>query len=254
MSAHTNAEDPLLIEVRLFGGPMVLLDGEAVKLSTYQSYFVALVFGHGEEGISRSRLIDFLWDEPDGPSQRHRLSQLLHVIMKKCGRKIIRDNGGFLLSDLAGRSCDLTRVLQSVRKQDFEGFDGLRVADFLSRLEKTPTVGFESWRESTARQIEDRFTGALRGACSNAEAEARWSDLGALLSVAVNACPPTEDFLQRSIRHLIMVDSADQVPQTVSNFAARWERAHGTSWVAAERNLSTTMGHSSRLIREQFPV
>ena len=231
MSAHTNTDDPLRIEVRLFGGPLVLANGEAIKLSRYQSYLIALVFGHGEEGISRSRLIDFLWDEPDGASQRHRLSQLLHAIKKKCGRKIIRDDGGFLLDDLPDRSCDLTQVLQSVSSQNFHGLDALRVTDFLSRIEKAPTVAFESWCESSAREIEDRFTDALLRACSTAEAEARWSDLGALLTVAHNACPPNEDFLQRSIRHLVMVGNADQVPKAVSSFAIRWERVHGRSWV-----------------------
>ena len=231
MRTHTSTDDSLHIEVCLFGGPLVLVGGEAIRLSGYQSYLVALVFAHGEEGISRSRLIDFLWDEPDGASQRHRLSQLLHAITKKCGRKIIRDNGGFLLNGLAGWSCDLTRVLRSVGNQDFHECDALRVTDFLSRIEKAPTVAFESWRESSARQIKDHFTDALLGACANAEAEARWSDLGALLTVAVNACPPTEDFLQRSIRHLVMVDRADQVRKTLSNFAARWERAYGSSWV-----------------------
>ena len=189
------------------------------------------MFGHGEEGISRSRLIDYLWDEPDGAPQRHRLSQLLLGVKKKCGRQIMRDDGGFLLNDLADRACDLTRVLQSVKHQEFHEFDALRVTDFLSRLENAPTVAFESWRESLARRSEELFREALLRACANAESEARWADLGALLSVAVKACPPTEDFLQRSIRHLVMVDDADQVPETVSDFAARWERAYGKAWL-----------------------
>ena len=231
MSTHTSTDDALRVEVRLFGGPIVLVEGEAIKLSKYQSYLVALVFGHGEEGISRSRLIDYLWDEPDGAQQRHRLSQLLHGVKKKFGRKIMRDDGGFLLNDLADRWCDLTRVLESVRHQDFHEFDALRVTGFLSRIGNAPTVAFESWRESLARRSEQLFTEALLRACANAEAEARWADLGALLSVAVKACPPTEDFLQRSIRHLVMVDDADQVPETVSDFAARWESAYGKSWL-----------------------
>ena len=62
VSVKTNSDDPQRIEVRLFGGPRVLVEGEAIKLSKYQSYLVALVFGHGEAGISRSRVIEFLWD------------------------------------------------------------------------------------------------------------------------------------------------------------------------------------------------
>ena len=95
MSANAITDDVLRIEVRLFGGPIVLVEGEPIRLSKYQSYLVALVFGHGEEGISRSRLIDYLWDEPDGALQRHRLSQLLLGVKKKCGRQIMRDDGGF---------------------------------------------------------------------------------------------------------------------------------------------------------------
>ncbi len=143
----------------------------------------------------------------------------------------MRGDGGFLLSDLAARWCDLTRVLQSVKHQDFHEFDALRVTDFLSRIENAPTVAFESWRESLARRSEELFAEALLRACARAESEARWADLGALLSVAVKACPPKEGFLQRSIRQLVMVDDADQVPETVSDFAARWERAYGKVWL-----------------------
>ncbi len=202
---------------------MVLVEGEAIKLSRYQSYLVALVFGHGEEGISRSRAIELMWDEPDGVHQRHRLSQVLYGINKKCGRKIMRDDGGFLLIDVADRSCDLTQVLQSAGNKEFAGLDAPRLRDFLSRIENAPTAAFEHWHESATRRIEDGFTDALVRACANAEVGGRWSDLGALLSVAVKACAPNELFLQHSIRHLVMVDNADHVPRMVSNFAASSE-------------------------------
>ncbi|MCH7857052.1 MAG: AAA family ATPase [Gemmatimonadetes bacterium] len=231
MSPHTNSDDPRHIEVRLFGGPMVLVEGEAIKLSRYQSYVVALVFGHGEEGISRARVIEFLWGEADGAHQRHRLSQLLYGINRKCGRKIMRDDGAFLLPDATNQSCDLTRVLESVGNEEFHGHDTFHLSDFLSRIETAPTAAFEHWHESRARQIEDRFTDALLRACANAEAESRWSDLSALLSVAVTACTPAEDFLRHSIRQLVMVDNADQVPRAVSDFAGRWEVAYGGSWI-----------------------
>ena len=251
VSAHTNTDDPQHIEVRLFGGPVVLVENEAIKLSRYQSYLVALVFGHGEEGISRARVIEFLWDEPDGVHQRHRLSQLLYWINRKCGRKIMRDDGGFLLIDLPDRSCDLTQLLKSVGNQEFHALDAPRLSDFLSRIENAPTAAFEHWCESSARRIEDRFTDALMRACASAEAEARWPNLGALLSVAVTACPPTELFLQQSIRHLVMVDNADHVPRAVSDFAARWEVAYGRSWVPEPRtselcHMAEECGHSGR--------
>ena len=82
------------IQVTLFGGPIVEVDGEAVRLSKYQAYLVALVFGHGREGLSRSKAIELLWNEPDGPEQRHRLSQLLYTLKRKLGgRKIVGDVG-----------------------------------------------------------------------------------------------------------------------------------------------------------------
>ena len=178
----------------------MFVEGEAIRLSRYQSYLVALVFGQSAEGISRTRVIHFLWDEPDGAPQRHRLSQLLYGINQKCGRKIIRDDGGFLLLDGADRLCDFTRVMRSINSQEFHALDAPRVAEFLSRIGNAPTVAFERWQESATGRIEDLFTRALLSACASAEAEARWSDLGALLDVATKACPPVEDFLRHSIR------------------------------------------------------
>ena len=79
-SVETNS-----IQVRLFGGPVVEVDGEPVRLSKYQAYFIALVFGHGRDGLSRSKAIEMLWNEPDGVEQRHRLSQLLYTVKRKLG-------------------------------------------------------------------------------------------------------------------------------------------------------------------------
>ena len=229
--ARTGSDDPEGVEVRLFGGPAMFVGGEPIKLSRYQSYLVALVFGHAGEGISRCRVIELLWDEADGVHQRHRLSQLLYGINKKCSGRIIRDDGGFLLTDIAERSCDLLRVLQAIGNQEFHGLDAPRLSDFLSRVESAPTAAFEHWHESVIPRIEDRFTDSISRACAEAEAEGKWSELGALLAVAVPACRPNEVFLRHTIRQLVMVGSADQVPRTVSSFAARWERDYAKSWL-----------------------
>ena len=55
MSVHTSSDHPEGIEVRLFGGPVVFVGGAAVKLSKYQSYLVALVFGGAEEAPQLGR-------------------------------------------------------------------------------------------------------------------------------------------------------------------------------------------------------
>ena len=223
-------DDPQHMEVRLFGGPRLLVGGEAIRLSKYQSYVIALVFGHGEEGISRARVIELLWDEPDGVHQRHRLSQLLYALKRKSGRKIMRDDGGFLIGVTDG-FCDLAKILRSVKTQDFHECGAVPWNDFLSRIQSAPTTAFERWQESLAQRSEDLFTESLLKACATAEAEARSSDLGTLLSVAVNTCPPKEDLLRLSIRHLVMVDNVDQVRKTISNFADRWQQAFGSSWL-----------------------
>ena len=109
VNAATSPNDPFRLEIHLFGGPRLLAGGKAIKLSKYQSYLTALVFGHGEEGVSRSRVIEFLWDEPDGLRQRHRLSQLLYTLNSKTDQKIVQDDGGFLVGAGNG-SCDLRQI------------------------------------------------------------------------------------------------------------------------------------------------
>ena len=143
----------------------------------------------------------------------------------------MRDDGDFFLSDLAGSACDLAQILHASGSQNFHECPVFRFTDFLSRIDKPPTAAFEIWGESLAKRSESLFTDGLLRACAKAETEARWSDLGACLSVALSACPPTEDFLRLSIRHLIMVDNSAHVKRTVSDFAARWDRAYGKPWV-----------------------
>ena len=87
-----------------------MVGDQPVRLSRFQAYLVALIFGHGRDGISRSRVVEMLWDEPGGPPQRHRLSQLLYGLRQKVGGTAIVKDDGFLVSDLPSQSVDLECV------------------------------------------------------------------------------------------------------------------------------------------------
>ena len=193
------------VQVRLFGGPVVEVGAKPVRLSKYQAYLIALVFGHGQDGLSRSKAIELLWNEPDGRRQRHRLSQLLHTLKRKLGgREIVRDDDFFLMSALPSHATDLEKINSSLEQRDHGTLSGLLGGAFLYRLEKAPTSQFDQWSALTNRRIDDAVEASLLHACLEAEEESDWQALGDAVRVAEIVCAPQENVLLYSIKHLAM--------------------------------------------------
>jgi hypothetical protein len=82
--------------VRLFGAPAVIGPNGPVRLSPLQMALVAVVYGHGSAGISRSRSIRLLWGTEATSDARHRLRQLLLEVSTRVGSRIIDTNGDML--------------------------------------------------------------------------------------------------------------------------------------------------------------
>src|SRR5262245_42856149 len=84
------------LRVQLFGSPDVVRTECSVRLSPCQLGLVALVFGHGHEGLGRPRIAQLLWGSDVEPDVRHRIRQLLVEIRAKVGATLVEPRGDHL--------------------------------------------------------------------------------------------------------------------------------------------------------------
>ena len=228
----------------------MLVGDEPVRLSRFQAYVIALIFGHGEEGISRPRLVEMLWGHPDGPPQRHRLSQLLYGIRQKVGGRAIVKDDGFLMSNLPSQSVDLERVNDLFACHEYEEIKRIVSRGLFARLERVPTNDFTRWTESCVKRFRQSTADNLSHACHEAGGRSDWKALGRAVSVANEICPPREDFLRYSIRHLVTTGQGSQVAREVAAFETRWTRVNLEPW-SPHRTTVDLLEDTSKLLEKR---
>ncbi|MGD2071723.1 MAG: AAA family ATPase, partial [Gemmatimonadota bacterium] len=152
--------DPTTAPLRLFGGPMLVLEEEEVKLSPFQASLIAIVWVHGVTGVSRSRVSWLLWESEDDAPARHRISQLLYGIGAKAGMVAILAEGDDLKPSPLVES-DLGRLRITGATRPVTGAP-------LGRLcAPHPTGAFEEWlttQRTTLRYLAIERNGELLAA------------------------------------------------------------------------------------------
>ena len=180
-----------MLQLRTFGGLSLRLDGTAITGTVTQRRrlaLLALLAVMGEEGMSRDKLLAYLWPEKDAESSRHILNQLLYAYRRLAGceglflgRKTLRLNSAMIETDLevfeAGfASGNLERAVSTYRGPFLDGF-------FLPEA-----VPFEDWvtgqRDRYARRVAEALEQLARRALeqNDLDAEVRWRHLAVELS------------------------------------------------------------------------
>ncbi len=193
------------ISLRLFGGPILEVDGEPVRLSSYQACLLSVVYGHGQDGISRSRVIDFLWNEMDGQKQRHRLSQLIYVLKRKAGTNVILalplDR---LASSSADVACDLVAFHQHVGKQRLLEASSILGRPFLPLVDPAPTHEFDRWATSLPLTLRSKATKQALALAAKADQDNDWPRVARATEAALALDPESETNLRQLMHALSM--------------------------------------------------
>jgi len=209
------------ISLRLFGGPILEVDGEPVRLSSYQACLLSVVYGHGRDGISRSRVIDFLWNEMDGQKQRHRLSQLIYGLKRKAGADVILalplDRLASCSADVA---CDLVSFHEHVEKQRLIEASSILGRPFLPLVDPAPTHEFDRW--ATSLPLTLRSTAAKRALALAAKAKQDndWPRVARVTEAALALDPESEATLRQLMHALSMAGRQREALAVFDTFSA----------------------------------
>jgi DNA-binding SARP family transcriptional activator len=159
--------------VELFGIPKVLRAESSVRLSPLQLGLVAVVYGHGREGIARPRVAELLWREDAGADVRHRIRQLLVEVRSKTGVVLIESRGDDL-APLAGIPCDLREFERALERDDLLQAATLVNRGFCQVVGDGLADGFYDWRSAVHDSVSRRLAGRAAAKWSRGIESADW--------------------------------------------------------------------------------
>lgn len=129
---------------------------------------LALLAGE-RRGLSRDRVIAYLWPDSDVSAARHRLSVALHVIRHRLGDDAIRSSGDALALDRDRWQVDLWRFEAAVSRGDFVGALALGKGEPLEEFVLRGSLAFEQWLERWRDLMSRRYVAMLDALADQAE-------------------------------------------------------------------------------------
>ena len=145
-------------------GSLALTDGPAAAVTTQRRRLalLALLAVAGERGLTRDKLVAYLW--PDSPSDnaRHALEQLLYELRRQLGEPVflgpdpLRLNPEIITSDVAqfGQAVASGAPAEAVELYRGPFLDGFYLSD---------AAEFERWAEEERSQLAGKYAWALEG-------------------------------------------------------------------------------------------
>ena len=153
-----------MLRLRTFGGLTLLQDGDVITgapTQRRQLALLALLAVAGDAGVSRDKILAYLWPEKDIERARHLLNQLLYVqrnlgeapdLFK--GRKTLR-----LLPDLVEN--DVQTFESALAAGRTEAAVEMYRGPFLDGFFLSGATEFESWVTDCRERFAHRYLGAL---------------------------------------------------------------------------------------------
>ena len=158
----------------LMGHPLLLDDaGVAVDGRAAQRHCLALLalLAVERRGLSRDRLVAYLWPDAEGHTARHRLSVALHVIRLRLGEAAIRSDGDALVLAAARWVIDVWSFEERVAHGDFAHARAICGGALLDGFFLRGSPAFEQWLERSRDRLLRRHLTMLDTLADAAERE-----------------------------------------------------------------------------------
>lgn len=162
-----------MIQLRTFGGLTLQQNGEyiaGVPAQRRHLALLALLAVAGDEGVSRERLLAYLWPEKDRGRARHTLNQVLHVQRRLIhepdafrGQKTLRFYPKLI-------EADVRSFLAALDSEEFATAASLYRGPFLDGFFLDNAPAFEAWVAELRERFASRYVGAVSQLAGRAEA------------------------------------------------------------------------------------
>jgi DNA-binding SARP family transcriptional activator/tetratricopeptide (TPR) repeat protein len=166
---------PPRLRLHTLGGPGVWLGTDPIpKTSSRRRLvaFLALVASHGINGITRDKVVAYLWPESDTPHARNSLKQVLFWLRRALrSPALIVANGDVLRLDPSLIQVDAWEFEAAIDRGDFQAAVALYGGPYLDGFHVSGLADFEEWSESERARLARRYAQALERLAQQAEEE-----------------------------------------------------------------------------------
>src|SRR5262245_4046516 len=159
-----------MLRLGTFGGlSLEGQDGAAIAVQRLRLALLALLAHAGDRGLSRDKLLGFLWAESPPDSARHKLEQALYMLRRQLGDGLfqgtdpLRLNGEVLAADVG-------EFERAIGRGEFAEAVALYRGPFLDGFYLTDAEEFEHWAESERDRLADRHRWVLHQLAAGADA------------------------------------------------------------------------------------
>lgn len=135
---------------------------------------LALLAGHDPTGISRDKLLAYLWPESDSAHARNSLKQGLFSLRRAFDRRVIVPRCGLLCLDPSGVEVDVWRLESALASGREALAASLYRGPFLDGFYVSGLDEFERWVESERQRLAAEYGRALKVLAARAEGAGDW--------------------------------------------------------------------------------
>ena len=148
-------------------GPDAPITGPAAQ--RHRLALLALLVGAQPGGMSRDKLVAYLWPERDAPSARNLLKQGVHAVRRALGDEAIVAAGDELRLDASLVPSDVTELEAAVARGDHERVVELYGGPFLDGFFLKDSPEFERWVDRERARLADAYAKSLEALATHAE-------------------------------------------------------------------------------------
>lgn len=161
------------ISLKLFGGASIDASGGPLTGRAVQRHrlaLLALLASCSTRGMSRDRLIAFLWPETDASKGRHLLSDSVYRINQAVGTDAVSAAGDELRLDPQRLPSDVAEFTDAVALGEWERAVTVYAGPFLDGFFLSDSPGFDNWLDGERARFEREYARALEALAEAAEA------------------------------------------------------------------------------------
>ena len=166
-----------MVGLRTFGGVEVNLPGAHSGAPGFRPRIMALLallVGYGPRGISRDKVLAYLWPESDTDHARNSLKQSLFSLRHASSEPLVLWAPGLLRLNSEVVEVDAWLFESGLANGQEQAAVGLYRGPFLDGFYVSGLAEFERWAELERERLAAVYRGALKTLAVRAEAEADW--------------------------------------------------------------------------------
>jgi TolB-like protein/DNA-binding SARP family transcriptional activator/Tfp pilus assembly protein PilF len=166
-----------MIALQLLGSPSIHRDDGLVTGSAAQRLRVALLSllaFNGERGLSRDKLIAYLWPDADAERGRHLLSHSVYVLRQSLGADAILGMGDALRLNPERVRSDVADFQEAIAAADCERAVPLYSGPFLDGFFISDAEEFERWATARREELARAYRDSVEQLAEASEAAADW--------------------------------------------------------------------------------